>query len=370
MKSSIVYAALISVLVLISCSCNNSPTPGNLSMNSADSSQIKQQKIKQGNQLPDKNNKALKASANDHVNVVDSTAPILVLSSNPATVVNGVQKYYLWTTRNKFTCNGFWSASEKLVVDITGLSSIKLKYITSISIKLIDPLSLNHLPEQSPAKTGLNKIEKQLVGSWQFNGYCYNGWNWLAEVCFNKWNNQQSRTHEIDNGTLFQVSVSPDTLKFILQGSDESPRIYKRIKENSVKPEKKVSQEVTHFMDSLIKNGIDPGVERARALRDRMENPESFAVDKNYYGKAWSYDATVYEEFTKSPCYGKIGFSPWQKYEDLKKEYAECEKAYYKNLVIKIIVVTVLLVFLGLMLYFTIRKHRKKKGIDSGGINK
>ena len=65
-----------------------------------------------------------------------------------------------------------------------------------------------------------------------------------------------------------------------------------------------------------------------------------------------------FDRFHDSPCYDKLGFSPYLDREELDRRYIECEHDYYLNLFYKIAISVIFLIVIVYMIRLAIKKRK------------
>ncbi len=97
---------------------------------------------------------------------------------------------------------------------------------------------------------------------------------------------------------------------------------------------------------------------------DAMDNiqPDPYAK-----GRTYSYSPSQYnfERYQKSPCYDKLGFSPYRDQAKQESDYCDCEDKYYRSLAWKIGITVAVLAVLA----FFIIKYYKRKNQERASVN-
>lgn len=96
--------------------------------------------------------------------------------------------------------------------------------------------------------------------------------------------------------------------------------------------------------------------------RDAMRSNQ----DNNEYAKIQSFDAeaTNFERFENSPCYDKIGFNPTWDTSELEQQYKECENEYYFKKTMNIVYITLFIVIVGVVIFFSLSKEKRNDLIN------
>jgi hypothetical protein len=133
----------------------------------------------------------------------------------------------------------------------------------------------------------------------------------------------------------------------------KSPKSNQKTK--TQKPKKQGTRE---FADSLINVMSNLGTAKntvSEPVSNSSSEPVSNSLSDPYkYSKSYSFDSGddgsgfTYNRFAKSPCFSKLGFSPYKDRVDLDKEYCDCEREYWTE---KIGVGLIILLLLGGVVY-------------------
>ena len=101
--------------------------------------------------------------------------------------------------------------------------------------------------------------------------------------------------------------------------------------------------------------------DRMDSMLQEVKNVTQWAGDETPYGKTFSYDAKAlnYDRFKNSPCFEKLGFSPFRTPEEQERMYQTCESEYYKNLIIKIVSSVLIFGFIAYMIYISLKRKKQ-----------
>lgn len=108
-------------------------------------------------------------------------------------------------------------------------------------------------------------------------------------------------------------------------------------------------------------NGTMSFVDSALDAMDNIQ-PDPYAK-----GRTYSYSPSQYnfERYQKSPCYDKLGFSPYRDQAKQESDYCDCEDKYYRSLAWKIGITVAILAVLA----FFIIKYYKRKTQERASVN-
>lgn len=101
-------------------------------------------------------------------------------------------------------------------------------------------------------------------------------------------------------------------------------------------------------------NGTKSFVDSALDAMDQIQ-PDPYAK-----GRTYSYSPSQYnfERYQKSPCYDKLGFSPYRDQAQQESDYCDCEDKYYRSLAWKI---GISLAVLAVLAFLVIKYYKNNK---------
>lgn len=99
----------------------------------------------------------------------------------------------------------------------------------------------------------------------------------------------------------------------------------------------------------------------ATDIRNALDSVQIWAGNPTPYAKVYNYDAEAlnYKRFESSPCFSKLGFSPFRSPDEQERMYQTCESEYYKNLTIKIASSLLIFGFIAYMIYTSLKRKKK-----------
>lgn len=101
--------------------------------------------------------------------------------------------------------------------------------------------------------------------------------------------------------------------------------------------------------------------DRIDSMTKHLDDAASWAGNSTPNGGVVSYDAKAlnYDRFKNSPCFEKLGFSPFRTPEEQERMYQTCESEYYKNLMIKIVSSVLIFGFIAYMIYISLKRKKQ-----------
>lgn len=175
----------------------------------------------------------------------------------------------------------------------------------------------------------------------------------LIFMCFWALSNAQENT-DLSDEPLIGNTVNPLNLKNSDYTLPELPTadIYEYESSN------KVNRESSKENDEESKYVNQESVDR---FTEKINTITQWAGDDTPYGKTFSYDAKAlnYDRFKNSPCFEKLGFSPFRSPEEQEQMYQTCESEYYKNLMIKIVSSVLIFGFIAYMIYISLKRKKQ-----------
>lgn len=175
----------------------------------------------------------------------------------------------------------------------------------------------------------------------------------LIFICFWAISNAQENT-DLSDEPLIGNTVNPLNLKNSDYTLPEQPTADIYEYEGSSNVNRESSKGNTTESKYVFEDDVDD-------IQNTIKNVTQWAGDDTPYGKTFSYDAKAlnYDRFKNSPCFEKLGFSPFRTPEEQEQMYQTCESEHYKNLVIKIISSVLIFGFIAYMIYISFKKKKQ-----------
>jgi hypothetical protein len=100
--------------------------------------------------------------------------------------------------------------------------------------------------------------------------------------------------------------------------------------------------------------------DRIDSMTKLLDNAPNWAGNPTPNGAVVSYDeeASNYKRFEESPCFDKLGFSPFRSPDEQERMYQSCESEYYKSLMIKIVSSVLIFGFIAYMIYISMKRKK------------